>query len=316
MARKIGSIIGKFKEMDLKEVHKNDLSKEGFEELEEQDHSFGQWFRASPLPKLGEEVKKKDSSYNIRSKDIFNVPTKIIPNKEHPNKTNCVDVETVAKYIGAVVISTEKKVTEVLPEVSGVQKRKWVMRKRRIAVGGEEEETKCSWRGKSYQSTRGGVGRPTPHISMKTLSWNCRGLRSPRAVRARVRLMCMENPRLVFLMETKLKSEEVLRIKKKLNFRFDLIIDCKGVYGFPKEPNKRKTWQLVQSIYEEYGENVLFFGDFNDTTQDRDKIEGIIRSINNFSWNRQVLERCSLQVLGFEGYTFTLSNGRQGNDDI
>lgn len=38
----------------------------------------------------------------------------------------------------------------------------------------------------------------------------------------------MENPQLVFLMETKLKPEEVLRIKKKLNFRFDLIIDCKG----------------------------------------------------------------------------------------
>lgn len=50
-----------------------DLNEEGFEELEEQDPSFGQWFRASPLPKFGEEVKKKESSYNICSKEIFNV---------------------------------------------------------------------------------------------------------------------------------------------------------------------------------------------------------------------------------------------------
>lgn len=75
-------------------------------------------------------------------------------------------------------------------------------------------------------------------------------------------------------------------------------------------------WQLVQSIYEECGENVLFFGDFNDTTQDRDKIKGINRSINKFSRSRLVLERCSLQVLGFEDYPFTLSNGKQGNDNI
>lgn len=132
MARKIGSIIGKFEEMNLKEVHKNgqflqikvtmdlkdplkrgtmvkfkdrntrvpfkyerlptfcfisgrmghqlkdcemmeDLNEEGFEELKDKDLSFGQWFRASPLPKLGEKVKKKESSYNICSKDTFNV---------------------------------------------------------------------------------------------------------------------------------------------------------------------------------------------------------------------------------------------------
>ncbi|KAI5426913.1 hypothetical protein KIW84_032374 [Lathyrus oleraceus] len=85
---KIGSILGKFEEMNLKEVNINghflrikvtidlkdppkkrmghqtkdceaveDLNEEGFEELEEQDLSFGQWLRASPLPKTGEEFK-------------------------------------------------------------------------------------------------------------------------------------------------------------------------------------------------------------------------------------------------------------------
>lgn len=45
-------------------------------------------------------------------------------------------METVAKYLRAVVISIEKKVTEVLPEVSGVQNRKWVRRKRVNKNGG------------------------------------------------------------------------------------------------------------------------------------------------------------------------------------
>lgn len=36
-----------------------DLNVEGFEEFEEQDLSFGKWLRASLLPKIGEELKKK-----------------------------------------------------------------------------------------------------------------------------------------------------------------------------------------------------------------------------------------------------------------
>lgn len=114
-----------------------DLNEEGFEELEEQDLAFGQWLRASSVPKIGEEAKTKESSSSICNNDFFNissshsrcelkgkdkmeeqevqqdnrveVPTKSISNKVHTNKAKCVDVETVGKSLGAVAISTEKK---------------------------------------------------------------------------------------------------------------------------------------------------------------------------------------------------------------
>lgn len=43
------------------------------------------------------------------------------------------------------------------------------------------------------------------------------------------------------------------------------------VYGFHEEHNKRKMWQLIQDLSEDFGDNLLFFGDFNDITQDYDK---------------------------------------------
>jgi hypothetical protein len=53
---------------------------------------------------------------------------------------------------------------------------------------------------------------------MKTLSWNCQGLGSLRAVRALLRLTRLENPQLVFLMETRLKIDEMERIRSKCGF--------------------------------------------------------------------------------------------------
>ncbi|CAI8596235.1 unnamed protein product [Vicia faba] len=50
-----------------------DLNEEGFEDIEEQELSYGQWLRASPLPKVIEDQKKRDSSSGTCSKNIFNV---------------------------------------------------------------------------------------------------------------------------------------------------------------------------------------------------------------------------------------------------
>ncbi|XP_058774352.1 uncharacterized protein LOC131648628 [Vicia villosa] len=41
-----------------------DLSEDGFEDIEEQDLSFGLWLRASPLPKVMEDQRKESSSGN------------------------------------------------------------------------------------------------------------------------------------------------------------------------------------------------------------------------------------------------------------
>jgi len=63
---------------------------------------------------------------------------------------------------------------------------------------------------------------------MKILSWDCRGLRSPQAVRALLRLTHIENPQIVFLMETRLKATEFESIRIKMGFKNCLSVDCKG----------------------------------------------------------------------------------------
>jgi hypothetical protein len=63
---------------------------------------------------------------------------------------------------------------------------------------------------------------------MKTLSWNCRGLGNPRAVRALSRLIRLENPQVVFLMETRLKISEIVNLKYKWGFSCGLAVDCSG----------------------------------------------------------------------------------------
>ncbi|XP_058725488.1 uncharacterized protein LOC131596762 [Vicia villosa] len=132
MAKKLGGILGKFEEMDMKEANRNgrflrikvtmdlklplkrgtvvrfkdknlrvffkyerlptfcfvcgrlghqlkdcestgDLSDEGFEDIEENDLLYGQWLRASPLPRVNEDVRKKESNSSSCSKSLFNL---------------------------------------------------------------------------------------------------------------------------------------------------------------------------------------------------------------------------------------------------
>nr|CCA66036.1 hypothetical protein [Beta vulgaris subsp. vulgaris] len=60
------------------------------------------------------------------------------------------------------------------------------------------------------------------------LSWNCRGMGSPSALSALRRLLASENPQIVFLSETKLKSYEMESVKKKLKWEHMVAVDCEG----------------------------------------------------------------------------------------
>lgn len=44
------------------------------------------------------------------------------------------------------------------------------------------------------------------------------------------------------------------------------------IYGFPKKQNKMKTWILVQQLHPECGGKWIFFGDFNDITEESEKL--------------------------------------------
>jgi exonuclease III len=197
---------------------------------------------------------------------------------------------------------------------------------------------------------------------MKILSWNCRGLGSPQAVRALLRLTRIENPQIVFLMETRLKANEVESVRNKLGFKYCLSVDCRGagreraggltlmwmehlnisiksyslnhihgicddeengevwdltsIYGHPEEHHKKKTWDLIDSLGRQISGRWLCCGDFNDILDSQEKKGGNSRSQSQFAAGRQVVARWSLNDLGYEGYPFTWTNGREEEENI
>ncbi|KAK2424153.1 hypothetical protein QL285_034543 [Trifolium repens] len=92
--------------------------------------------------------------------------------------------------------------------------------------------------------------------------------------------------------------------------------DLTGIYGYPEEHNKRKTWQLIRQLHSEVGSMWLCFGDLNDIISAEEKKGGLARSHGQLEVGRQAVLDCHLTDLGFEGYPLTWSNGRHDNDNI
>lgn len=66
---------------------------------------------------------------------------------------------------------------------------------------------------------------------MNVLSWNCRGLGNPRRVRDLCRLVKEKKPKMVFLMETKLRAQRLEVMKYKVGFNCAFVVDCVGKGG-------------------------------------------------------------------------------------
>lgn len=69
---------------------------------------------------------------------------------------------------------------------------------------------------------------------MKIISWNFKGLGSPHATRALLRLICVKNLDVIFIMESRLKKEEVQLLRYKCGLDNCLNVDCR-VNGRDKE---------------------------------------------------------------------------------
>jgi hypothetical protein len=163
-------------------------------------------------------------------------------------------------------------------------------------------------------------------------------------------------------METRLKEDEMEKIKRRCGFSCGISVDCagsgreraggisllwsdqvslsvisysinhilcscvdgddgtnwflSGIYGFPEEFNKWKTWQLVNQLSTQVGSQWVCFGDFNDVLSLDEKIGGVARTPSQMSIGRQCVADCGLLDPGFEGYPFTWSNGRQNGENI
>lgn len=163
-------------------------------------------------------------------------------------------------------------------------------------------------------------------------------------------------------METRLKEDEMFRIKVKCGFNSGLFVDCRGhgrersdglvllwtdqvditiisyslnhifgkveddesgepwyfsgIYGFLEESQRKKTWGLIKTLDGQTSNKWLCFEDFNDTLSGEEKKGGNSRSFGQLNLGRSTIAECDLQDLGFIGYPFTRSNGRQGEEQI
>ena len=66
---------------------------------------------------------------------------------------------------------------------------------------------------------------------MNTLSWNCQGTGNPQTVQALHDMVQRYNPNLVFLIETKVGTRRMVKVKEKIGFPNGLIIPSEGRSG-------------------------------------------------------------------------------------
>lgn len=59
---------------------------------------------------------------------------------------------------------------------------------------------------------------------MSTLNWNFRGLGNPRAVRMLANLIHLKVPQIVFLIETKLTTSEMDKLRSKLGYHISIVL--------------------------------------------------------------------------------------------
>lgn len=170
-----------------------------------------------------------------------------------------LDIETVEESLGVFVITPIQDRENNVQDKAKPKGKKWVRRKvgkkatkermekveletykRQLVdvmmlegtpddLGGLGKKTpKPIYEGGNIEETRGDVGSPALPTTIKLLSWNCRGLGSPCAAQALLRLIRLENPTMIFLMETRLKDKEVHVIKFKTCFNNYVVVYCVG----------------------------------------------------------------------------------------
>lgn len=66
---------------------------------------------------------------------------------------------------------------------------------------------------------------------MKLISWNCQGLGSALTIHALKALVAKEEPDLIFLMETKNRTDVLQRLQTRLNFQLSFVLDPLGLAG-------------------------------------------------------------------------------------
>ncbi|XP_057250800.1 uncharacterized protein LOC130591483 [Beta vulgaris subsp. vulgaris] len=82
-----------------------------------------------------------------------------------------------------------------------------------------------------------------------------------------------------------------------------------GIYGWPKEEDKHKTWSLLRHLCEESPLPLLIGGDFNEIMSYGEKEGGVDRNRRAMVAFRETVDDLMLRDLGFVGPWYTWERG-------
>ncbi|XP_021728759.1 uncharacterized protein LOC110695841 [Chenopodium quinoa] len=90
----------------------------------------------------------------------------------------------------------------------------------------------------------------------------------------------------------------------------DLVWRFVGLYGWPKEEERYKTWNLIKFLCEETTVPIIFGGDFNEILSCGEKEGGVERVRKEMEGFQNVVNDCELRDLGFNGSWYTWERGK------
>ncbi|KAA3465212.1 reverse transcriptase [Gossypium australe] len=139
---------------------------------------------------------------------------------------------------------------------------------------------------------------------MKILSWNVRGLWNPRIIRRLRHVLKLQNPQVVYLMETKICKSQIERR------HIDVIIEE------VEEGNRTESWNLLRRLGEFKEFSWMVCGDFNEILYGFEKKGGLPREEGRMEAFHKVLEDCNLVDVGYTGNWFTWEWGNLPGTNI
>ncbi|CAM8998732.1 unnamed protein product [Rhodiola kirilowii] len=190
---------------------------------------------------------------------------------------------------------------------------------------------------------------------MSIISWNCRGVGGPRAVRSLCDVVKSYRPSIIGLIETKKADGNWEMLRCKLGFRncffvpsqwrsgglallwgedFEVSLisfssnhidmEVKGdlkfylsfFYGEPRTQDRIHSWNLMRCLKKEKSTPWIVMGDFNEVAYSSECNGKRARQLWQMKNFRSCLEECGLMDLGYRGDTFTYSNRRRGESEV
>lgn len=82
-----------------------------------------------------------------------------------------------------------------------------------------------------------------------------------------------------------------------------------GIYGWPKEEEKQKTWDLLLQLCDGIVIPILMGGDFNEILNYGEKEGGADREIRELTKFRETVDQCNLRDIGYRGQWYTWERG-------